>query len=92
MLEVTFQRSCVVFLCIDFFSFYNGRVSSWLCWVFSAVCGSVAVARGLSCPEACGIFPGSGLTPHPPALAGDSKAPLDPQGSSCAVFVSPDAH
>ena len=32
--------------------------------------GSVVVAHGLSCSEACGIFPGPGIEPVTPALAG----------------------
>lgn len=40
-------------------------------WASAVAARGFAVpARGLSCPEARGIFPGPGFEPAPPALAG----------------------
>ena len=48
----------------------SGLLSSCGAWAPERV-GSVVVARGLSCPVACGIFvPSPGIEPTPPALEG----------------------
>ena len=47
--------------------------------------GSVAVAHGLSCPAACGIFLGQELNLRPLHWQVDSQ-PLDDQGSPLISF------
>ena len=50
---------------------------------------SVAGAHRLNCPVACGIFPGPGLTPMDPALAGGFPATGPPGKSLCYCFSIP---
>ena len=40
--------------------------------------GSVVVARGLSCPVACGVFPDQGLNLCPLHWQADSESPGEP--------------
>ena len=48
------------------------------------VVASLAVAHGLSCPTACGIFPDQGSHPCPPYWQADSLS-LSHQGSPTAI-------
>ena len=49
--------------------------------------GSAAVAHGLPCSVACGIFPDQGSNPHPLHWQADSQ-PLCHQGSPACVFLN----
>ena len=51
--------------------------------------GSVVVAHGLSCSVARGIFPGLGLEPMSPALAGRSLTTVPP-GKSPSIMLAVD--
>ena len=53
----------------------------------SSRAGSVIVAHGLSCSEACGIFPDQGLNPCPLHWQADSQ-PLRHQGSPAGGFLT----
>ena len=48
--------------------------------------GSVVVAHGLSCSTACGIFPGRGLEPVSPALAGGFLTTAPPGKSNIVEY------
>ena len=49
---------------------YGSHCGSFPCGSQALGCpGSVVGAHGLSCPAACGIFPGPGIEPEYPALA-----------------------
>ena len=47
---------------------YRGFPLQWLLLLWNT--GSVVLAHGLRCSTACGIFPGPGIKPMSPALAG----------------------
>ena len=49
--------------------------------------GSVVVAHRLSCSAACGIFPGPGLEPMSPALAGGFLTTAPPGKPMFSVFI-----
>ena len=98
-MEVTWQAR--THLPLDHFLFFNCLIWAVLslhccAQVFSscgrrgpvaARGGSVVVARGFSCPVACGIFPHQGPNPRPLHWQADFY-PLDSQGSPEPHFLS----
>ena len=80
--------------CVSFYLFISGCTGSWLVHVgfhclprlllFQSL-GSVVVAGGLSCPEACGLFPDQRSNPCLLHWQEDSQ-PVDHQGGPIAAF------
>ena len=66
----------------NIYIWYTQRSTSAFFKIFLKNLGSVVVAHGLSCSAACEIFPGPGLEPVSPALAGGFLITVPPGKSS----------